>query len=746
MPKLLLRSSYIMFLHIHLHKPFIHPIYPILLFVVCSGFVSQAQHKKISLEDIWMHHTFNIQHPEAVWLSKNTITRWVQQDSTWKIQKYTYPFDKVSGTLLSSTQLENKWSSIRMDSYILLQEGRWVLISYDEQSLFRHSSKSRWVALNTKTMKATPIAHGLQISNLCADPTHTRLAYTCDNNMYIQHLQDFKLDTLTRDGRPGHIINGASDWVYEEEFEITRAYEWSADGQKVYYLKFDESQVPEYTLTLYNGLYPKHITYKYPKAGEKNSNVSLHVYDLPSCRTSEIYRSTHQEYIPRIFTHPHQGDVVFYYTLNRTQDTLRIWNSHTTQDLRPVVVYQETNPYYIEIGRTPLFIDNRRWVFESESSGYRHLYLYDYQSSSLLPLTSGPWEVSATLGYYSPRKELYFSSKSASVLETHIYKVSLTNPSQPKRLTTLPGVHGIEINKWGNIGAYSFSDPSSVQYGWYDFDKDQMKIDLPNQEFSQALKDHGIGKPIYYTFTTSSGVPLHAYNIYPAGFDSTKRYPVLVFLYGGPGSQEVLRQYDGNLYLWHQMLAQLGYIVACTDNRGTGGRGQEFKKCTTGKLGAFESEDQIAFAGYLRSLPFVDSTRIGIWGWSYGGYLATLSHFISEGLYKLAIAVAPVIQWRWYDTIYTERFLKLPLQNSEGYDRYSPLTHAHKLKGRYLLVHGTADDNVHVQHSMELQKELIRKGKDFDCFYYPDKNHSLGGVSTRMHLFEKMTRYILENL
>lgn len=572
--------------------------------------------------------------------------------------------------------------------------------------------------------------------------------------MYIKDLATEVETAVTTTGKLNELIHGSADWVYEEEFSMAKAFEWSPDGTKIAFISFDERQVPEYNMQLWpsNKLYPQDYRYKYPKAGEKNSIVSVSVYDLASKRTVSVDLGSQSDiYIPRIRWTPLPNTLAIL-RLNRLQNQMQLLYADANTGQTRVVI-EETSSTYLEAENFDLmtYVKNgKQFLWASERSGYKHLYLYDIEGKLVGPVTQGNWEVDKIVGIDESGKTpiVYYTSTEVSPLERHLYAIGLDGKNK-RKLTTSPGMNRIHMSK---DCKYYFCYHASVQQPLsvklYQLPSNQLVRTLEeNQTFQQAAAQYRLSQREFFTFKTTDGTELNGYLMKPPDFDPTKRYPLLMHVYGGPGSQQVLNTYTSGVNdLWHNLLAQQGYLIACVDNRGTGGRGEAFKKITYANLGKYEVEDQIQAAKYLSSLPFVDKERIGIWGWSYGGYMSLLCLLLGNDVFKLAIAVAPVTNWRFYDTIYTERYLKLPQENSAGYDNYSPITHAEKLKGKLLLIHGTGDDNVHFQNAIALQNALIAAGKQFDSFYYPDRNHGLYGGNTRLHLYEMMTNFILKNL
>jgi dipeptidyl-peptidase-4 len=561
-----------------------------------------------------------------------------------------------------------------------------------------------------------------------------------------------KTQTITTTGEKNKIIHGSTDWVYEEEFSFAQAFYWSSDSKKIGYYTFDESEVKEFMLQYWNGPttpYPDNYQFKYPKAGEDNSKITISVYNLTDKKSIKMNIGTETDiYIPRI-NWTQDANLLSIRRMNRLQNQLEILHADVKTG-KTQVILTEKEETYIDLDFTDdltYLEDGKTFLHTSERNGFKHIYLYDMSGKLIRQITDGKWEVSQVYGIDEKAKMIYFTSTEDSPLQRQLYKIKFNGKGKEK-LSTRKGTHAPNFSKDFKyyLDYYSAADtPPAVSLHEAKSGK-QLKVLEDNQAFNERLKEYKINPKEFFTFTTSEGVELNGWMIKPLDFDKSKKYPVLMFVYGGPGSQTVTDSWDTYNYMWYQVLASKGYMVVSVDNRGTGARGAEFKKITYANLGKYEIQDQIATAKYLANLPTVDAERIGIWGWSYGGYMSSLGITVGADIFKAAIAVAPVSTWRFYDSIYTERYLKRPQDNAEGYDSNSPINHVEKLKGSYLLVHGTADDNVHFQNAIELQNALIKANKQFDSFYYPNRTHSISGGNTRFHLYTMMTNFLLKNL
>ena len=539
--------------------------------------------------------------------------------------------------------------------------------------------------------------------------------------------------------------------MYEEEFGFAQGFFWSPDSKQIAYYTFDESQVPEYDMQQWGGLYPKEYRFKYPKAGEKNSVVSVSSYDVASNRTTklDVGPETNQ-YIPRVMW-TQVPNTLSIQRLNRLQNKLEILHGDATTGATKVVL-TDTSPAYVDINDDLRYLPGgKQFLFTSEKDGYQHLYLHDMSGKQVRQLTKGKWEVTGFCGFDPNTGVVYYTSREASPLQRHLYRVNLSG-SGKKRLSEAGGTNLVYMSPDTKyfLNIHSSAGVPAVFSLREGSTGNTVKVLEDNAKLRQTLAQYDLGKLEFFTFKTSEGTELNGSMLKPSNFDPTKKYPVLMYVYGGPGTQTVRDDtgagIDFTRYLWHQLLTEKGYIVVAVDGRGTGARGAAFKKSTYAEMGKLETIDQGEGAKYLATLPYVDKARIGIWGWSFGGYMTSLAMTKNADLFKMGIAVAPVTNWRYYDTVYTERFLKTPQENPGGYDDNSPVQFAQNLKGKFLLVHGTGDDNVHFQNSIAFVDALIKANKDYQTLYYPNRNHGIAGGNTRLHLYRQMTNFVLANL
>jgi len=630
----------------------------------------------------------------------------------------------------------------RINSYSLSDDDRLMLLATETESIYRYSRKAIYYVFNIQNNKLKKLSEN-KIRYPTFSPDGSKVAYVYENNLFIKDITNGKETQITNDGKKNQIINGASDWVYEEEFKLVRGFEWSSDSRTIAYYKFDESHVKEFSMDKFNGsLYPSQEVFKYPKAGEANSTVNILLYSLDSKEKTLIYTEEDYEYIPRIkwSKDPH---ILTMIGLNRHQNKLDFILVNS-KDGSNNILFSEEDKYYIDINDNLTFLPNNFFIWTSEKKGYNHIFLKGLDGSEE-QITSGSWEVTSFKGLDSDKMQIFFTSTEDGSINRSLYVLDLETGKR-KKLSTQIGTNSAKFSKGLKYYINTFSDADTPPvFTLHKADGTLIKTIEDNTEFKNKLKDYDLSKKEFLTIYTDNA-DLNAWIIKPPNFDKNKKYPLFMFLYGGPGSQQVLNKYGSSNFYWYQMLAQKGYVIACVDNRGTGGKGSEFKKMTYKELGKYETIDQIDAAKYFGNLEYIDKERIGIQGWSYGGYMSSLAITKGAETFKLAVAIAPVTNWRYYDNIYTERYMQTPQENASGYDDNSPINHVEKLKGKYLLVHGTADDNVHVQNTYEMTSALVRANKQFDLFVYPDKNHGIYGKNTRYHLYKKITNFILENL
>ena len=711
----------------------------IIIFLI-PFFTLTQEPKKLTLEDIYFSNTFS---QDWVWglnSMKNgkeyTVIDYIKNDIS--IDKYSYKSGKKTNSILKSSEID----SLKFDGYKFNSNEEKLLLKVNTESIYRYSDKSFIYAFDIKSKELIKISDE-KISLADFSPNGKMVSYVFDNNLYIYELSSGKTTKCTTDGVRNKIINGATDWVYEEEFAIVKGYEWSHDSKFLAYYKFDESNVKEFSMDLFNqNLYPTQEKFKYPKAGEENSKVSIHILNVNTKKSFQVNENDF-EYTPRIYwTKDSKNLCVF--KLNRHQNHLKLLFTNP-ESKKTVLIYEEKDSRYIDIHDNIKFL-NTGFIWSSEKDGFNHLYKFSFDSKKMFQITSGEYEITKFYGYNESKKILYYQSNEKSPLQKHIYSINIDGTNK-KLLSNGKGVNNANFSTTFDYFINTNSTANQPNYITLNNKKGKLIRVIKNSEkLIQTLSNYELSKKEFFSFKTEYNISLNGWMIKPPDFDSNKKYPVLMYVYGGPGNQQVLDNWGGRNYMWYQYLAQQGIVIVCVDNRGTGGRGADFKKCTYKELGKLETEDQIAANKYLASLDYIDQNKIGIWGWSYGGYMSSLCLLKGNEIFNFAIAVAPVTNWRFYDTIYTERYMRTPQENPDGYDLNSPINYIKQLRGNYLLVHGSADDNVHYQNTMEMISSLVKENKQFDLFIYPDKNHSIYGGTTRLHLMTKITDFIIKNL
>ena len=708
---------------------------------------AQSGHKKINLEDIWSKNTFAIKSVPGFNAMQDGL-HYTQTDKDNGVQQVNV-YDLATGnkvkTLFDNSQQKYDDKALEVDEYILSKDEQKMLLLTESKNIYRRSILHKVYVYDLNAQKLQ-LLDKEKVLHAAFSPDGKKVAYVKDNNLYYKDLVTGRVVAVTKDGKKNHIINGNCDWVYEEEFAFTKAYEWSADGKYIAYYRFDESGVKEYTLAYYDSLYPRQYTYKYPKAGEDNSVVQVKLYNLASQHTVNAnVGPVKDQYIPRIKWMNNSGQLCIS-RLNRRQNKLELLRADAATG-NTSVIYEEENERYINISDNLEFLpDGNSIIFSSERTGYTHIFCWNWKSKELKELTPGDYDIEAITGVDEAKKLVYYTAAEKTPLERKLYAVGWGGENK-KCLTTEKGMHNITACN-GNryfLDKYSRLTTPPVYY-LRDAEGNIVRTLEDNSKLADVLKEYALGKTSLITVIGAYGDDLNAWMITPPNFNEDKKYPVLMFQYSGPGSQNVADKFPVSDFFWHQMLAQKGYIVVCVDGTGTGFRGAEFRKKTYLQLGKMESDDQIAAAKYLGALPYVDKDRIGIWGWSYGAFMSSTCILKGNDVFKMAIAVAPVTNWRYYDNIYTERYMRKPQENEKGYDENAPEKMASQLKGKFLLVHGTGDDNVHFQNSTMFVNELIKANKDYDSEYYPNRAHGISGGNTRLHLYRRMTAFILENL
>jgi dipeptidyl-peptidase 4 len=687
-----------------------------------------AQKQKITLEDIYKKPTFRGEYVPGF-----------EKDDDAQL------FDPASITDALGKKIDTK-------DYTVSADKKRILFFNGREHIYRRSSKSTVYIYDIASKKVIQLNEG-KVLHPTFSPDGSKIAYVFDNNLFVYDIAGAKTTQVTSDGKWNQVINGNCDWVYEEEFEFTRAFEWSPNGTYIAYYKFDESKVKEYEFTVFDNAYNKQYTYKYPKAGEQNSKVDVHIYNVLNGQDVKAKYLQGDIYIPRI-KWTQQDDKLVIYWMNRHQDDLKLlMTDASTGDLQ--TMYEENNKYYVEINDNWWFLkDGRNFLFTSEMNGYNQLYLYSVDGKKRVTVSKMKYDVADVNVVDEDARMVYYTLAYPTPMDRNVF-ASDFDGRNTFMLTKGNGWHQVEFNKdhsqfydyYSNINTPQSVALYSVQKDKKGLTAVKTKTVNENEKLKEVLAKYELGTTSFLRIPNSKGDTLNGWMLKPGNFDPNKKYPVLFCNYGGPGSQQVVNRF-GAASMWHQLLAQNGFIIVSVDNTGTGFRGEEFKKKTYLQLGKYEIEDQIDAAKYLGSLPYIDKNRIGHWGWSFGGFMSSLAITKGSDVFKAAIAVAPVTSWRFYDNIYTERYMRTPQENPEGYDNNSPINFTDRIKGKFLLIHGTADDNVHFQNSVEMIKALVKSNIDFESAYYPNKNHGISGMAdnTTFHLWSKMTNWIFENL
>ncbi|PCH77282.1 MAG: S9 family peptidase [Flavobacteriaceae bacterium] len=710
--------------------------------LIAISFIATAQKSDISLENIW-NGEFRTERMNAL-NSMNgnyyTLLNFDRETRSTSVDKYSYASLEKIATIVDSNNLV---AINYFETYTFNNDETKLILGVNSKQIYRHSTIGIFYVYDIATKSLIKIDEA-PIQEPTFSPDSKKIAYAKGNNIYIKNLITGKSSPITSDGQKNAIINGICDWVYEEEFAFVRAFDWSADSKKIAFIRFDESEVPTFSMNLTgNDLYPTQQVFKYPKAGEKNAAVSLHIYNLKKKKTVQIDLGDY-EYIPRI-QWTKDANILSATTLNRHQNNLNLFFVNAKNN-KASVILNETDKAYVDIHDNLTFLKDNSFIWTSEGDGYNHIYHYSPAGKLKNQVTTGNWEVTNFYGINEDTATVYYQSVEDGSINRTIYSIGLDG-TEKKRLSNASGTNNASFSKNLNYFINTFSDSNTPAiYTLHDGKGTLLKEVLNNEKLQEKLNSYNLSKKEFFTLTTDGGT-FNAWILKPANFDATKKYPLFMTQYSGPGSQSVKNSWNGSNDYWFQHLAQKGYIIVCVDGRGTGFKGADFKKVTYLNLVKYETIDQIAAAKQLAERSYIDENQVGIWGWSFGGHMSTNCLMKGSEIFKMAIAVAPVTSWRFYDSIYTERFMRTPQENQAGYDENSPINYADQLKGKYLLVHGSGDDNVHVQNAMRLTNALIAANVPFDMAIYPDRTHGIyKGRNTRLHLYTKMTSFIEENL
>lgn len=721
----------------------------LLTFFCCS---LPAQQKQLTLNDFLVNGTFTTKGVSGQRSMNDGEHYTMLENDGTQIVKYNYKTGKPVATLIDLGTLETDIK--RIAGYEFNTDESRIMISANRESIYRHSFTADYYIFDFKNKELKPLSEGKGQRLATFSPDGLRIAFMRDNNLFVHDLRFGTERQITHDGAINQIINGAPDWVYEEEFAFNKAFDWAPDGSALAYIKFNESDVREYQMNMFEGqkpnikdneLYPSNYIYKYPKAGEKNSTVSVHVYDVSdrTTHTMDIGEET-DIYIPRVrwTKDPKKLAII---RLNRHQNKMDVLLANSkTGATTPL--YREQNKYYIDESNFDnlVFTENgENFIITSEKNGYMHLYLYDMTGKERKAITSGNFDIINFYGYDPVRKLYYYSSFEESPLEKYVY--SIDEKGQKKKLTPVKGWNEANFSKTHNYYINTVSNANMPPVAaLYDAKGKLLRTLEDNKAVKETVKNYNISQREFVQIPAADGkTMLNAWVMKPANFDANKKYPLLITQYSGPNSQQVKNSWSLN---WLNYLTQEGFVVASVDPRGTAARGEEFRKCTYMQLGKIESDDLIAAAKWLADKPYVDNKNVGIWGWSYGGFMSSLCIMKGNDIFTTAIAVAPVTNFKYYDSIYTERYMRSPRENEQGYNDNAPTNWADKLKGNLLLCHGSADDNVHVQNTYELAESLVQANKQFDMAIYTNRDHGIYGGNTTLQLYNRFVNYLKKNM
>ena len=704
-----------------------------------------AQDKEISLEEIY-DGNFRQEYLQSLQSLDNgkeyVVLNRDRNANTSSIDVYSYKSGEKVRSLLNSKDLSEISG---FQGFELSENEDKILLSTNMEQIYRRSSRGIYYIYDVEDKTLTKLSDN-KVQEPTFSPDASKVAYVFENNIYTYDIASGEETQVTTDGKKNKLINGVTDWVYEEEFAFVRAFDWNKTGTHLAYLKFDESEVPEFSMDMFGqDLYPSQQVFKYPKAGEANSEVSLYTYELAAEESEKVELGDYEDfYIPRI-KWTQDPEILSVQVLNRHQNDLDLIFVDA-EDNEAEVVMNETDEAYIDITNNLTFLEDNSFIWTSEKDGWNHIYLYDEDGELENQVTKGNWEVTDYYGYDKDSKKIFYQSTENGSVNRDVYSIKI-NGKNKTRLTEKEGMNSADFSADYTYFINSYTSTETP----YEFTLHNAK----NGKLVRKIKDNSalLEKEAAYNFAPKelstievNGNELNMWMIKPNDFDENKEYPLLMFQYSGPGSQSVSNSYFGTNDYWYQLLANEGYIIATVDGRGTGFKGADFKKVTQNELGKYEVEDQIAAAKKFGEMDCIDENRIGIWGWSYGGFMSSNAILKGNDTFSMAIAVAPVISWRFYDTIYTERYMTTPQENPSGYDENSPINHVEKLKGDYLLIHGGGDDNVHLQNTMRMVEALVQANKQFDWAIYPDRNHGIYGGNTRLHLYTMMTDFIKEKL
>jgi len=714
----------------------------VLLFSIASIITLQAQH--YTLQDI-LEGKFSARGVKPMESSADGMHYYQTDAENTAVIKFSYATGKAVDTLFS-TRKARECTFDRFEGFLVSPDETRVLVYRDREQIYRHSFKATYYYHDVRRNMVRKLTeNGSKQMVPVFSPDSKMLAYVCDNNIWLVKFDFTTESQVTKDGELNKILNGITCWVYEEEFGVTRLMEFSPDNKFLAYVRTDESEVPQYRFQTFNEqLYPDFYAYKYPKAGEKNPQVECRVFNIAEKTIRTVKVPLEKDgYISRIaFTN--DPDQLAVMTLNRDQNRFDMYFASPRTTIAKLILRDE-NTYYIDSDflKTIHFLPDR-FTYISEKDGYSHIYIYGLTGTLQKQLTSGSFDVTDLPMVDPQTNTVFYVAADESPLRRNIYKINI-DKGRPEKLSSKPGYNTASFSKNGKYFVNRWTDlHTPTEISLCDANGKMIRLLEDNADVAQRVVEAGLPRKEFITVPAADGITqLNGWILKPANFDPSKKYPLVMIQYGGPNSQQVADRYGVD---WEYALLNEGFVVACVDGRGTAARGEEFRKQIYLNLGIKEADDQVMAARHLGNLPYIDKNCIGIWGWSYGGYNVLMSMSRGKGIFKAGVAIAPVSDWRFYDTVYAERYMRTPQQNPSGYDNGSAVKLAGSLQGNLLLIHGTADDNVHFQHTIEYARALIAADKPFDMFVFPDKDHSIYGGNARTYLYKKVIDFYKKNL
>ncbi|MCK9310820.1 MAG: S9 family peptidase [Bacteroidales bacterium] len=720
----------------------------LLLILSLNFFLLSAAKQEISLDSIISGTFRSVSIPEIRSMQDGRYYTCIDESGKQIIQ-YSYLTGKQEAVILDINNLKGV-APRRIIGYVFDFTENKMIVWGERNPIHRRSYTTEYYVYNIRRNFMEVLSENGAQRNAKFSPDGRSIAFVRGNNLFIKRLDYGTEIPVTTDGCENAVINGVPDWVYEEEFEETCAFDWSPDSKFLAYVKFNEKEVPDYSFPLFGAIrskqnqnmyYPGYYTYKYPSAGDVNSSVSVYAFNLQT-RSAKMMNLpvSEEDYIPRIrFTRNNTQLAVM--TLNRAQNVFKMYFANPKSTQCKLVLTDESEKY-VEPMYDAIQFSTKHFTYVSEKDGYRHLYLYGANGGLQKQLTSGKWDLTKYLGCDTINNVYYYQSTEEGPTQRSIYRIDLKG--KKFKISAKSGVNEGSFNVDYSYYVQTWSDINTPQeYSICNAFGEMVRPLENNKRLRSLLSKSNYADKTFISVPAADGEMLNGWMLKPSDFDKNKKYPVLQIQYSGPDSQSALDKFD---FGWEYYLAEKGYILTCVDGRSTGGRGEAFRKSTWCNLGIFETEDQVATANYLKKQSYVDGSRIGIWGWSYGGYISLMCMTDTSSVFKAGIAIGPVCDWRYYNTIYTERYMRTPKENKSGYDAGSPLLRAANLKGRLLLVHGMTDDNVRVNQSMDMTEALIQAGVQFDMQLYPTSNHSMIGKTYQLHLYNRLVDFVLRNL